>query len=568
VPEFPYQSRSRKPPPRKAVHRSWPPPRNWIRPNAFYRQKIPEIRPPEKAVAYLIDFLDSFGCNTRWNRLFIMSQDSAENKEGFRVGTEPDEAGEHQSRFKVEAPTLGHRQFDQLGELPSGYGQMFVIARDPHWLFSYWDFDYAAFPEKRRLLLQVFRGTELEATIEINEIARNWYIPVQHADADYRVEFAVTGENGAVRVIGEAGPTHTPPESISSQWDSEFATVPFHLGFNVLLDVIETAKATGEPLTQALARLQQVAASNLAGPSSWSESQLHILETLLGKSFVGQLSSMTSEELTSYLQTNLASRLDSESASELVAKGRLAQLLAPEASSLFSGFQEIFGGVLSSAGISSLGAPSAAESSETLAAGSESLASWQSAAGSETRLQQVGVSSLELAGGLSSAEMSSEVLSSFAAASELAALGLSSAELSSAALSSAAWSGLEFPLSSWSELASESSLWSGITSSWGGPIERGFFMHVNAEVIFYGGTDPRAKVTVAGQPIQLQPDGTFRYHFKFPDNDFEIPIVAVSPDGQETRSAVLYFRRDTTRQGEVGSTGQPAHLSDLIGAKR
>jgi hypothetical protein len=28
-------------------------------------QKMPEIRPTEKAVAYLIDFLDSFGCNTR-----------------------------------------------------------------------------------------------------------------------------------------------------------------------------------------------------------------------------------------------------------------------------------------------------------------------------------------------------------------------------------------------------------------------------------------------------------------------------------------------------------------------
>jgi hypothetical protein len=93
-------------------------------------------------------------------------------------------------------------------------------------------------------------------------------------------------------------------------------------------------------------------------------------------------------------------------------------------------------------------------------------------------------------------------------------------------------------------------------------------MHVNAEVIFYGGTDPRAKVTVAGQPIQLQPDGTFRYHFKFTDNDFEIPIVAVSPDGMETRSAVLYFRRDTTRQGDVGATSQPAHLGDPMGAKR
>jgi hypothetical protein len=540
-----------------------------------------------------------------------MSQDSAENKDGFQVGAEPDEARGHRSRFEANAPTLDHRQFDELGDLPSGYGRMFIIARDPHWLFTYWDFEYAAFPEKRHLLLRVFRGPELEATIEINEIARNWYIPVQQADTDYRVEFVLRGEDGAARVIGEAGPTHTPPESISPQWDSQFATVPFHLGFNFLLDVIDAAKATGEPLTQALARLQQTAASNLSGPSSWNESQLHILETLLGKAFVGQLSSMTSEELTSYLRTDLAAQLDSESASELLAKGRLAQLLAPEASSMFSAFKEILGAGLSSVGPSSLSVPSAVESSESLAASSESLASWQSAAGSETRLRGVGLSSLEIAGGLSSAEVSSGLLGSLAGglesgalglspvelsssalssgawsglefplsswselaapssgASELGVLGLSSAELTSSALSSAVWSGLEFPLSSWSELASESSLSSGFASSWGGPVERGFFMHVNAEVIFYGGTDPRAKVTVAGQPIQLQPDGTFRFHFKFPDNDFEIPIVAVSPDGKETRSAVLYFRRDTTRQGGVDASSQPAHLGDPMGAKR
>ncbi|HZC59318.1 MAG TPA: hypothetical protein VE154_04940, partial [Chthoniobacterales bacterium] len=86
---------------------------------------------------------------------------------------------------------------------------------------------------------------------------------------------------------------------------------------------------------------------------------------------------------------------------------------------------------------------------------------------------------------------------------------------------------------------------------------REFFMHVNAEVIFYGGTDPQAKVTIAGRPVQLQPDGTFRYHFVFPDNDFEIPIVAVSPDGVETRSAVLFLKRETDRYGDVGATAQP-----------
>ena len=93
-------------------------------------------------------------------------------------------------------------------------------------------------------------------------------------------------------------------------------------------------------------------------------------------------------------------------------------------------------------------------------------------------------------------------------------------------------------------------------------------MHVNAEVIFYGGTDPQAKVTIAGRPVQLQPDGTFRYHFKFPDNDFEIPIVAVSPDGVETRSAVLSLRRDTTRYGDVGATAQPEYLGTPMGQLR
>jgi Domain of unknown function (DUF4912) len=526
--------------------------------------------------------------------ILFMSEDSVEKREGTGRGPLPG-AGD---------PENAKTPFDSPGELPSGYRQMFVIARDPHWLFTYWDFDYAEFPEKRQLLLRVFRESELETTIEINEIARNWYIPVQHADADYRVEFGWRTGEGDVHIVGEAGPTHTPPESISTDWDSQFATVPFHLGFNFLMEVIETAKAKGEPLTQALARLQQAATESIGGPSSWSESQLRILETLLGKAIVEQLSSMSSAELTDFLRSDLAAQLNSESASELLAKGRLAQLIAPEVSSLFSAFREVFGGEVSSAGLSSLGLSRAAESSETLVTGSESMASWQRAAGSESRLESsaglsslsVGVSSetlgagseslaswqqalgsesrleqlssLGLLGGLSSAELSSAGLSSFSGASELFAFGLSSAELSSGALSSGAWSGLEFPLSSWSEFGGESSLWSGFVSSWGGGPERSFFMHVNAEVIFYGGTDPRAKVSIAGQPIQLQSDGTFRYHFKFPDNDFEIPIVAVSPDGQETRSAVLYFRRETTRQGDVGSTDQPAHLGDPMGAKR
>jgi hypothetical protein len=99
-----------------------------------------------------------------------------------------------------------------------------------------------------------------------------------------------------------------------------------------------------------------------------------------------------------------------------------------------------------------------------------------------------------------------------------------------------------------------------------GGMGRGFFMHVNAEVIFYGGTDPRAKVTIDGHPVALSPGGTFRYHFIFPDGACEIPIVATSPDGVETRQATLRFERATDKTGHVDDTPQPP-LGPPMGAR-
>src|SRR6201997_693404 len=522
-----------------------------------------------------------------------MSQEPNKTNPTFpNASTEAAHSSQRQADFKPEA--------EQLGELPSGYGDMFVVARDPHWLFTYWDFDYSKLPGQRQLGLQVFRDDALETTIDINEIARNWYLPVQAANANYRVVFGYKDGQGTWHSVGEAGPTHTPPEAVSTEWDTLFATVPIHLTFNLLVDVVEAAKSRGEPLAEALARLQQAALNGGSRSPNWGPAQLQMLETLFGKDLLARLSSMDSSELSTFLRADLSAPTSSESASELVAKSRLAQLLVPAESSLFSG--GIFGAALSSELFQSGGAlSSAALSSFGLSSGE--LVS---------RLSSMGLSSAEIATLLSSTNLSSETLSSAGLSSaelssgllsqlqinlaELSSLGLSSFELSSAALSSerfsalqlaavemgalsseqlssawsSSWSGLEFGLSSWSELISESSLFSAVGASWGGEsfglTQREFFMHVNAEVIFYGGSHPEAKVTVDGQPIQLQPDGTFRYHFIFPDRDFEIPIVAVSPDGKETRSAVLFFRRETTRQGDVGHTAQPPYLAEPMGA--
>jgi hypothetical protein len=528
-----------------------------------------------------------------------MSQEP--NKTNPTFQNDPVESASHSNQNRADFK----QEPEQLGELPSGYGDMFVVARDPHWLFTYWDFDYSKLPGQRQLGLQVFRDDVLETTVEINEIARNWYVPVQSANAKYRVVFGYKDGQGTWHSVGEAGPAHTPPEAISTEWDTLFATVPIHLTFNLLVDVVEAAKRGGQPLAEALARLQHAAMSGGTRSPNWGPAQLQILETLLGKDLLARLSSMDSAQLSTFLRTDLSAQTSSESASELIAKSRLAQLLALPESSLFSG--GLFGAALSS---------------ELLQSGKEISSGGLSSAELGSRLSSFGLSSAELGSrlssfGLSSAEMatllSSESLSSggFSSAelsslglfsqlqinlAELSSLGLSSFELSSGGLGSerlsalqlaalemgalsseqlssawsSSWTGLEFGLSSWSELISESSLFSAAGASWGGEsfglTQREFFMHVNAEVIFYGGTHPEAKVTVDGQPIQLQPDGTFRYHFVFPDRDFEIPIVAVSPDGKETRSAVLMFRRETTRQGDVGHTAQPPYLAEPMGA--
>ncbi|MEI6083979.1 MAG: DUF4912 domain-containing protein [Verrucomicrobiota bacterium] len=97
-------------------------------------------------------------------------------------------------------------------------------------------------------------------------------------------------------------------------------------------------------------------------------------------------------------------------------------------------------------------------------------------------------------------------------------------------------------------------------ASWSGQPQQGFWFAVNAELIIYGATEPDAKVTVDGQPIQLRSDGTFSFHHTFPDGQYRLPVVAVSGKHGEQRSAELHFERKTKTHGEVGKVRQPAHL--------
>ncbi len=68
---------------------------------------------------------------------------------------------------------------------------------------------------------------------------------------------------------------------------------------------------------------------------------------------------------------------------------------------------------------------------------------------------------------------------------------------------------------------------------------------VDAELVVYGSADPNSHVTIQGEPVALQPDGSFAVKMPFPDRRQVIPLVANSPNGLEQKTIILGVDRNT-----------------------
>ena len=93
---------------------------------------------------------------------------------------------------------------------------------------------------------------------------------------------------------------------------------------------------------------------------------------------------------------------------------------------------------------------------------------------------------------------------------------------------------------------------------------RKFWLIADAELIVYGATEPDASVTIAGKPIKLNPNGTFRFQMSFRDGLIDYPIVAHSADRQETRSVKMKFTRETYESEPQPSYQPPDHLHKYL----
>ena len=342
-------------------------------------------------------------------------------------------------KFEVTPPSRPVNQRlaeENLGDLPESYGteRLYLTARDPRWLYAYWDLSVQQMAKHRmksrdgRVVLRLFEKNHRESLQEITLTpeARNWYIPVPKPATTYRAQLGYYQPQGSFKVISESRETTTPSEMVSTATAAQFVTIPLELGFRDLYGMIREQLQGGENLGDALSRLQSTGFKfpfeRGSQPGKWTDEQRTALAHLLYDDLLKRIQA-GSFEVSEWLRQRLAQELSSG----------------------------MFSGAFSPMG-----------------------ASWGSGA-----LGQPG---------------------------------------------------------------------------------KGFWFAVNAELIIYGATEPNATVTVDGKPIKLRKDGTFSFHYVFPDGEYRMPIIATSAAGDDSRAVDLKFERRTTERGEVGKVKQPAHL--------
>jgi uncharacterized protein len=228
-------------------------------------------------------------------------------------------------------PVPPAQQFETSeAELPDGYGtrQLFLTARDPHWLYAHWDLTHEQQARCNtrsadgHLVLRVY-AHKIEGhpvnEIHVHPESRHWFAHVERAGDAYAAELGYYSPVGKwVRVAASAA-TVTPPDAVSPEGSAEFATIPFEFPFARLLEIIKAAVQENLPLAQALEELRRQGHRDLPRmalhPSSaWTPEQERALAKIINIDDVRRVW-MGSLEITELIRRRLVHEISSLGAS-------------------------------------------------------------------------------------------------------------------------------------------------------------------------------------------------------------------------------------------------------------
>jgi hypothetical protein len=154
---------------------------------------------------------------------------------------------------------------------------LYVIARDPKSLFVYWDLNWTrlfarAGLSPRQVRLRIYREDgSIEATVEINPFRGHCYADVASAGTGYYCELGCF-EDDEWRSLIRSGEAATPQDRMSEDISAQFATLPIHLSFQRLLDILRATQAERATLARSVADLQEKARvqQGTTTPDEWS----------------------------------------------------------------------------------------------------------------------------------------------------------------------------------------------------------------------------------------------------------------------------------------------------------
>jgi len=235
-------------------------------------------------------------------------------------------------------------------ELPESYGtkKLFLTARDPHWLYAHWDLTREqqlklnAQSADGHLVLRIYaHKIEGHPTYEIHvhPESRHWFTHVERAGNSYVAELGYYSALGKWTRISTSSGTMTPPDAISSETDTDFATIPFEFPFAKLLELIKAAVCENLPLAQALEELRRhgypdlprVTASGPAVPlpAKWTPAQEQALAKIINIDAVRRVW-MGSLEITELIRRKLAHEISSMGASQFgISSAGVSSLSSP-----------------------------------------------------------------------------------------------------------------------------------------------------------------------------------------------------------------------------------------------
>jgi hypothetical protein len=239
------------------------------------------------------------------------------------------------------------------GELPESYGtqQLFLAARDPHWLYAYWDFSreqlkkYNVLSADGHLVLRIYREAiegEPLSQIHVHPESRTWFAPVPAAGAKYLAELGYNKAGGKWVSLARSGATLTPPDSLSDDTSIRFATIPADVPFADLLGLVKGAVRENVPLVEAMQQMRAQGFRELPAPetihSEWTPAQDKALADVISLDHVRRIW-IGSLEITELIRRQILQQVSSLGAAQFSVPTSLTAALGG-----VSSFSSPFGG--------------------------------------------------------------------------------------------------------------------------------------------------------------------------------------------------------------------------------